>query len=161
MSLCWKHAVATCPHISIAAPAGARHVAYLREQLTRLWDRLETAGERPPQELSLAIVADEMMAALHEEFLQVPGTTDVLSFELERRDDASVAEGEVIICLDEATRQAAQRGHAVEEELLLYALHGLLHLCGYDDRTGPDHTRMHAREDELLESIGVGRRYAP
>lgn len=101
------------------------------------------------------------MAGLHEEFLSIAGPTDVLTFEFEHRPDGSVDEGEVVICLDEAGRQAGERGHRVEEELLLYALHGLLHLCGYDDREPQAHDAMHAREDELLEAVGVGRRFGP
>lgn len=147
------------PDILIAAPAGAGHVGYLRKHLGSVWARLEAQGERPPGTLSMAIVPDETMAELHEEFLAIAGPTDVLTFELEHRSDESVEEGEVVICFDEADRQARQRGHKVEEELLLYAVHGLLHLCGYDDRDQPGHDAMHAREDELLEAIGIGRRF--
>jgi probable rRNA maturation factor len=68
-----------------------------------------------------------------------------------------VTSGEVVLCVDEAARQAAEQGHTVAEELLLYAVHGLLHLCGYDDRTPADFAVMHAREDEILTHIGVGR----
>ena len=45
---------------------------------------------------------------------------------------------------------------AARDEVLLYALHGVLHLCGYDDRTDRDFAAMHRREDEILERLGVG-----
>jgi probable rRNA maturation factor len=153
--------VAKRPQILIAAPVGAEHVKFLRGCLTAAWRLLDAAGEHPPGTLSVAIVEDEAMARLHEDFLSIAGPTDVLTFELEHRPDGSVDEGEVVICLDEAGRQAKERGHRVEEELLLYALHGLLHLCGYDDRDPRAHDAIHAREDELLEAIGVGRRFQP
>ncbi|MGN6726072.1 MAG: rRNA maturation RNAse YbeY, partial [Tepidisphaeraceae bacterium] len=50
--------------------------------------------------------------------------------------------------------------HGVAQELLLYALHGVLHLSGYDDRTESDHRRMHRREDQILHRIGIGPLFA-
>jgi hypothetical protein len=44
----------------------------------------------------------------------------------------------------------------VRDELLLYAVHGMLHLCGYDDRTDRDFAAMHRREDHILSRLGVG-----
>lgn len=121
-----------------------------------------------PVELSIVIVDDERMAAMHERHTGVSGTTDVLTFDLQDNpvppgsDDClrgRSVEGEIFICFDEATRQATARGHAVERELLLYLVHGLLHLLGLDDHDPDDHARMHQLEDELLEAIGVGRVY--
>ena len=50
---------------------------------------------------------------------------------------------------------------AVRKEVLLYALHGMLHLCGFDDRTAKDFAVMHEREDDILKKLGVGRVFAP
>jgi len=111
-------------------------------------------------ELSVIVIDDARMAELHERFAGQPGTTDVLTFDL-RDDPAGPAiDGEVYICLDEARRRAVERGHGVDKELLLYALHGLLHLMGYDDHDPADHARMHAREDQVLEAIGIGTVFA-
>lgn len=112
-------------------------------------------------ELSVIVINDDRMAELHERFSGVAGTTDVLTFDLSDDTAASThVEGEIYVCLDEAHRQAEQRGHATERELLLYAVHGLLHLVGYDDHDEADYQTMHAREDELLEAIGVGRLFS-
>lgn len=112
--------------------------------------------------LSLAVVADEEMAELHEQYTGVAGTTDVLTFDLrDEGDDQAPIEGDIIVCLDEAKRQAAQRNHPVQHELLLYAVHGLLHLLGEDDHNEADYQRMHAREDELLQAMGIGRVFQP
>ncbi len=115
--------------------------------------------------LSVVLVDDAAMIDLHRRFMDEASTTDVLTFDL--RDDADAGdaagaagvEGEVYVCLDEARRCAAEYGHNVERELLLYAVHGLLHLLGYDDHTPDDHQRMHDKEDELLTQIGVGAVY--
>lgn len=119
-------------------------------------------------ELSVAIVDDATMSRLHGEHLDDPTTTDVLSFDL--RDEpwvgrpaagaAPAVDGELVLCLDEARRRAAERGHSADRELLLYAVHGLLHLLGHDDHDETEAAGMHAQEDALLEAIGVGRTYA-
>jgi len=111
-------------------------------------------------ELSVIVIGDARMADLHERFAGVSGSTDVLTFDL--RDDPAdpSIDSEIYICLDEARRRAAERGHGVDKELLLYALHGLLHLMGYDDHDPADHARMHAREDQVLEAIGIGKVFA-
>lgn len=106
--------------------------------------------------LSVVLVDDEHMTRLHDQFMQMPETTDVLTFDL-RDDPAAPIEGEVYVCVDEARRRAAEPGHRLDHELLLYALHGLLHLVGYDDREEAAWRQMHAKEDELLEALGVGR----
>lgn len=125
-------------------------------------------------QLTIAIVADDEMAQLHEQYTGVQGTTDVLTFDL--LSDAPQAEGgsptgldeptviiegDIIVCLDEATRQASQRDHDTKHELLLYAIHGLMHLLGEDDHTEDDYQRMHAREDALLKEMGFGPLFDP
>ena len=109
-------------------------------------------------ELSLLVVDDGEMSAMHRAHTGVAGTTDVLTFDLrDQRHQASKThvEGDLLLCRDEAARQAADRGHSAREELLLYALHGLLHLLGYDDHTPASSASMHAREDELLRLAGL------
>lgn len=107
--------------------------------------------------LGLAIVGDEEMARLHVQWKNVPGTTDVLTFDLAEPDaPEQMVEGDVVLCLDEARRQAEARGHTVRQEMLLYAVHGLLHLLGEDDQDPAAYQRMHQREDALLTRLGVG-----
>ena len=101
------------------------------------------------------------MAQLHEQFMGVRGPTDVLTFPLEKDEAGNVVAGEVVVCVPEARRQARARGVAVERELLLYALHGMLHLCGYDDRTARAFRTMHRTEDRILTQLGVGPVFSP
>jgi probable rRNA maturation factor len=101
------------------------------------------------------------MALLHEQFLGIAGPTDVLTFPLEEDRRGRVTAGEVVVCVPEARRQAKRNGAGVERELLLYALHGMLHLCGYDDRTAAAFHTMHATEDRILTQLGVGPVFNP
>jgi len=96
------------------------------------------------------------MAGLHHRFLHRRGATDVLSFELDRNRRGRVTAGEIVICYTVARQRARRFGHPVSHELLLYALHGLLHLSGFDDRTDSAFAAMHAREDEILAGLGIG-----
>jgi probable rRNA maturation factor len=96
------------------------------------------------------------MAELHEQFLHITGPTDVLTFPLETDSLGRVTAGEVVVCVPEARRRARVEGVPVERELLLYALHGMLHLAGFDDRTAPDFATMHRTEDDILTQLGVG-----
>lgn len=113
----------------------------------------------PLVELSVALVGDRRMANLHEQFLGIGGPTDVLTFSMEVDEVGHVLAGEVVICVPEARREAKRRNIPLERELLLYALHGMLHLCGYDDRTAADFRMMHHTEDEILKRLGVGAVY--
>jgi probable rRNA maturation factor len=75
--------------------------------------------------------------------------------------EGSPVELDTVLCADESRRRAEECGHGVREELLLYAVHSLLHVQGYDDITPAKARRMHRREDELLQAIDVGALYAP
>jgi len=138
--------------LTISAVTGSRYAPFLRKHL-RAAHRLV----RPRLgELSVALVGDRRMSELHEQFMGVAGPTDVLTFPLDLDARGRPVSGEVIVCVPEARRQAKARKVPVERELLLYALHGLLHLCGYDDRTDAAFRAMHRAEDRILTQIGVG-----
>jgi probable rRNA maturation factor len=143
--------------LTISAVTGSRYAPFLRKHL-RAAHRLV----RPRLgELSVALVGDRRMSELHEQFMGVAGPTDVLTFPLDLDARGRPVSGEVIVCVPEARRQAKARKVPVERELLLYALHGLLHLCGYDDRTDASFRAMHRTEDEILTRLGVGPVFAP
>ena len=108
--------------------------------------------------LNVAIVDDPQMARLHKQYKGIDGSTDVLTFDL-RPSATAPLEADIVICLDVAKRQAAKRGHPARTEVLLYALHGLLHLLGMDDDEPAKALAMHEREDEILTAIGVGPVY--
>jgi probable rRNA maturation factor len=96
------------------------------------------------------------MAGLHKKFLGLDGPTDVLTFELERTTSGECRSGEIVLCVPFAKREAARRRTSTERELLLYGLHGVLHLSGFDDLTESAFEKMHAEEDRILTAIGIG-----
>lgn len=130
--------------------------AWLADRAADVLAHLALAGE-----LRVRLVNDAAMADAHERFAGVPGTTDVLTMDLA---DGASAEGapldvDLLLCVDEAARQARERRHPVERELLLYLVHGLLHCLGHNDHDDAAFATMHAREDEILRAIGVGDTY--
>jgi probable rRNA maturation factor len=139
--------------LTICARCGKSYVAFLRRHLPAAAKLLKS----PPRELSVALVGDAMMSRLHQQYLGRAGPTDVLSFELEHDAGGRCIAGEVIVCVPQARRQAAGEQR---REVLLCALHGMLHLSGFDDRTGPQFTAMHWAEDRILRRLGVGPVFA-
>ena len=114
--------------------------------------------------INLALVEDEAMVVLNEKHLQHTGPTDVLTFDL--RDEALDSDGEscqidgqIVVSVETAAREAAARGHGEEAELALYAVHGTLHLLGYNDADKAEAARMHELEDDILRSRGFGYVY--
>jgi probable rRNA maturation factor len=138
--------------LDIHARAGRAHVAYVRRNLLAAHAMFRPALH----EMSLALVGERRMAELHERFMGIAGSTDVLTFELEHDARGRVVAGEVVVCVPFALREAKRQKIQPKKELLLYALHGMLHLCGYDDRTDRDFNQMHHREDQILNALGVG-----
>ena len=130
--------------------------SYLRKHLKSAHALLSP----PLTDLSLALVGDKKMSALHLQFMSLPGPTDVLTFPLDLNAKGKPLSGEVVICVPEARRRCQESGTELNKELLLYALHGLLHLCGFDDRTDRQFRRMHRMEDEILTRLGVGPVFA-
>jgi probable rRNA maturation factor len=99
-------------------------------------------------EVSIAVVDDATIAKLHEEFLDDPEPTDVLSFALERSEKCM--EGEVVASAETATAFASKYKATPTEELLRYVIHGTLHLVGYDDATSRQRAVMRKMEGKYL-----------
>jgi probable rRNA maturation factor len=129
-------------------------------------DRLENAirttfqieGILSEPGVSLVIVGDEEMTRLHEHYRNEPGTTDVLTFPYE--DDGMDEEmtsylGDIIVCYPQASRQGTEEGHSAQEELDLLAVHGTLHLLGYDDEDPVARVRMWQQQKLVLERLGM------
>lgn len=108
-------------------------------------------------EISLVVVDDPEIHALNRRYLQHDFATDVLSFVLDRADDR--LDGEVIVSADTAAVAAAKYGWRMDDELLLYVIHGTLHLVGYDDLTPDVQTKMRARERHYLQRFQLEPRY--
>lgn len=107
--------------------------------------------------ISVAIVDDAAIRPLNARYLGHDYATDVLSFVLEHEDDA--LEGEVIVSAETAQNAAGKFGWRAEDELLLYVIHGTLHLVGYDDLTDEALPKMRERERHYLSCFGLVPRY--
>lgn len=139
-------------NLTITAKTGSEHRSFLRTKLMKAHALIKSTV----QELSIAVVGSKRMAELHEQFMDIAGPTDVLTFPLELDAKRRVIGGEVVICLPIARQRAREAGVKLRDELLLYALHGMLHLNGWDDRTQREYHRMHSMEDKILRQLGIG-----
>lgn len=107
--------------------------------------------------VSIAIVDDATIERLNQQYLTHQGPTDVLSFVLEASDGRR--EGEIIASAETAAASAERYGWEVADELLLYVIHGALHLVGFDDKSSDALATMRARERHYLSSFGLTPRY--
>jgi probable rRNA maturation factor len=103
--------------------------------------------------INVAIVDDPTIHDLNRRFLDHDEPTDVLSFVLD--EEAGRLEGDVIASADTAARTAAQLQWPAGDELLLYVLHGTLHLVGYDDLNPDSRREMRERERHYLAQFGL------
>jgi len=119
-----------------------------------------TLQDRPLAELSVALVDDPTIAHLHETYMNEAGPTDVITFDL--RDDArgGAIEGEVVVSVDTARRQAGEFGRPLDEEVIRYVIHGVLHLLGMDDQTSAGAGAMRDQEDRILQELEALNRQA-
>ncbi|MBQ3113794.1 MAG: rRNA maturation RNase YbeY [Phascolarctobacterium sp.] len=114
-------------------------------------------------EVDITIVDDEEIHQLNRDYRNVDRPTDVLSFALDEddEDEPELLEGQlhllgdIIISAETATRQAEEFGHGLEREIVYLAVHGLLHLLGYDHMVEEDKVVMRAKEEEALRAINL------
>jgi len=137
------------PSVTIQGDADVHH-AWIKEHAIAALTFLR----KEHSDVSIVVIDDSAMSELHIKHSGVEGTTDVLTFD-QGSDDKAVR-ADIAICIDVASREAEERNHSLEEELLLYLVHGILHCCGFDDKDDESHAKIHAEEDRVLEAIGIG-----
>ena len=157
-------------HFSGQEPLDEPARSSLQATLRQVLADHETRGD-----LSIVFVSDEEIRDVHREFFGRDCATDVVTFpmdpvnaadgtvlpsslaESEAEGDALGAHrrliGEVLVSVDTALRESELRGHAVESELALYAVHGTLHLVGYDDIEESDRREMRRAEHKYLNGL--------
>ncbi|MDF1809494.1 MAG: rRNA maturation RNase YbeY [Phycisphaerales bacterium] len=127
----------------------------LEQHLQLAFAQLPNSGQ-----VRIRIVDDNEMSEAHIKYSGIEGTTDVLTFDYEASFDGSInnkiLDVDLVICYDEASRQANLQQRTIVSELLLYSVHGVLHCLGFDDHDEIEYKRMHHKEDEILTAIGVG-----
>lgn len=104
-------------------------------------------------DVSIAVVSDAAIHEINRQFLQHDEPTDVITFVLDQRD--GFIDGEIVVSADTATTIAKRIGWSSQDELLLYVIHGALHLAGYDDLQPDARRKMRSREKHYLASLGV------
>ncbi len=104
--------------------------------------------------VGIALMDNAAIHALNKRFLEHDEPTDVLSFPLSDPGSRKL-EGDLAVGAEMAQAQAKARGHDVRAELALYVIHGLLHLCGYDDNEDEGRAAMRERERHYLKLLGL------
>ena len=138
--------------ISIATPQEV--VAIDRGRMREIVRGVLEGEKVADYEISLAFVDNATIHVLNKRYLDHDEPTDVLSFPLSDP-KAKKLSGELVLGVEVAQAQAAERGHDVHAELSLYVIHGLLHLCGYDDHDDKDQQAMRTRERHHLAKLGI------
>ena len=130
----------------------------LRPKLT-LAVELALRHQQIPAGSSLTVVLsnDEQLQQLNNQFLGIDAPTDVLSFPAGETDPETgdVYLGDIIISCQQAQSQAKAGNHALEAELQLLIVHGVLHLLGYDHDCEQEKNRMWTTQDDILSQLGV------
>lgn len=117
-------------------------------------------SENRSGDLTILIDTPDRIRTLNRKFRHVDAVTDVLTFPAWEGETSLSADGylgDVMICYERAKEQAEQYGHSLLRELSFLAVHGCLHLLGYDHMTEADERVMREKQTAILEGIGVSR----
>jgi probable rRNA maturation factor len=123
--------------------------------LGRWLQRVAPRGARG--EVSIALVSNARMRILNQNYRHKDYATDVLSFPATPTPTGPRTLGDLVIATGVARRQAREAGHSYQTELRVLALHGLLHLLGYDHEAASDRGRMKRAEARLRRKGGLTR----
>jgi probable rRNA maturation factor len=146
------------------------HVRITESRIRKVVRAVLAAEQVAGATLSIALADNATVRRVNREFLQHDYHTDVLSFLFEshcvamrdtrritnpRRAYGRHIDGEVLVSAEMALQMAGRFGWSARDELTLYLVHGLLHLCGYDDQTPLERRIMRARERTILAELGI------
>lgn len=150
----------------IAIANKQKQITVNRRQIRRAVTTALKLEQVAQAEISIAIVDDATIHQINRDYLQHDYPTDVISFLLEveggsterlkaGRGAGKTILGDIVLSADTAARMAESVGWSVDAEIVLYVVHGLLHLCGYDDLTKRELPIMRRRERDVLEALGL------
>lgn len=127
-------------------------------------EAIHLSGGPDEAEVSLMLVNDQRIHTLNMEYRGVDRATDVLSFALqEEMDEEPDSEfeddmlGDIVISVERAREQAEEYGHSFEREIVYLAVHGALHLLGYNHEEENDKQEMRSKEEEVMAKLGLER----
>lgn len=108
---------------------------------------------------NIILVNNEYIHSLNKEYRNIDRETDVITFALEDYDDIKYDDfrllGDIYISVDKAHSQAIEYGHSFKREICFLAVHGFLHLLGYDHMNKEDEEIMFTRQEEILNEAGI------
>ena len=112
----------------------------------------------PECEINVSFVDDEYMTELHIKWMDEPGTTDVLSFPMDMPETPgeAVTLGDIVISPVVAAEQAKAQGHSIEHEIYILAVHGLLHIIGYDHADKAEEKIMFDLQEKIVRDWQKG-----
>lgn len=113
-------------------------------------------------EVSLSFVTNDEIKDLNRDFRNIDKVTDVLSFPMLSDEDFDIeyeeySLGDIVISVDRAEQQAIEYGHSFEREICFLVCHSMFHLLGYDHMQEDEAKEMHAKENYVLDSLGITR----
>jgi probable rRNA maturation factor len=126
------------------------HLQIDRPAIVELATRVLSAENRPAASISIALVDNNTIHQLNRLYLGHDWPTDVITFSLSDPDDSRMS-GELVVSTEMAVATAREMRGDPQGELALYIVHGLLHLCGYDDSTEEESAAMNRRQAELWD----------
>jgi len=138
----------------------------LIKSLTAIVGKVLSTHEKSEAEVGIIFTDLETIHQLNRDYRQVDAPTDVLSFALNEGEESGLSLegnllpellGDVIICIPKAQEQAVEFGHGFGREVLYLAVHGVLHLLGYDHQTLAEKELMRKEEERFLSAEGWGR----
>jgi probable rRNA maturation factor len=128
------------------------HMQVDRADVMRIVRHVLLAENRADASISIALVDNDTIHRLNVKHLGHDWPTDVITFPLSGASDLALA-GELVVSAETAVTSAREMGSDARRELALYLIHGLLHLCGYDDSNEAAAAAMNRRQSELLEAV--------
>ena len=116
---------------------------------------------RDQREFNIIFVSNDEILDINKNYRGIDRVTDVISFALLDNDlsnyNAESELGDIFICVDRAKEQSIEYGHSLEREIGFLAVHGYLHLCGYDHMKKEDEEVMFKKQEEILAKAGLKR----
>nr|WGE05444.1 rRNA maturation RNase YbeY [Bacillus subtilis] len=152
--------------IDIVDETGSVSEELLKEVENLLQFAAEREGVQDQAEVSVTIVSNDDIHQINKEYWGKDAPTDVISFALEEEGEGEIeivgAEmppvlGDIIISADRTREQAEEYNHSFKRELGFLAVHGFLHLLGYDHMTKEEEEEMFTKQKELLDAYGLKR----
>ncbi len=141
-------------NLAIEVDNRQRHLSIHPPELVSLARRVLSGEGIASATISLVLVDDALIREINREHLGHDWSTDVITFPLSLPGELPL-EAELILSTEMALTTASEAGTDPRDELALYLVHGLLHLCGFDDRTERDAQDMRGREAEVLDREGI------